>query len=245
MNFILVLFKSEFTAKTQKKIKGVPTERRAKLIPNLFSKTIKNINKFHPNSNIHVLTDEPCENYQNIIFHIKKIDKNYKAKLEIFSLLSEPAMYMDLDILMLRPFSEEHMNPNCDFNLFHSYKEKLNYFSEFPITTEVAYNSGVIWVNKPNKKITEELQYYQRKFFNNLEKISKYNGFLNNDEYPIALFIDKHKLKMQTFKDVNVPRHLINFEEIEKCQSVHYNNENNKYLLIQEWQYFNNRTLLL
>lgn len=153
MNFILVNYQNRYD--------------KTKLIQyyennNLFHKIIiKQINKFHPNSNIHIVTDVKTKDKGNLFYHyIENLEKNNYAKLNVLDLLDEPSIYLDNDIILNKPFNLPITDNS--FNLFQEYKD----YSKLPENMRLYkhYNTGIVQINKPDKHIAKEIRNLKDKF---------------------------------------------------------------------------------
>ena len=234
-NFILIYFEKNDYTPDNERVKGRPTERRAKLIPLQKEFMVKRLRYLYPKSTIHILTDQVVSSNENqVIYHYQPFEKNYQAKLEVFGLLDEPAMFIDLDVLLIKKFEIDLTSAQA-FNLYTAYPLNLDLMSSKATDITEVYNSGVIWINQPNKNLVEELKHIQKTHFSDLQKIAVNNGVLYNDEYPITILSKRTSSEMLLINDVNVPRHrLSSFQEVAKQQSVHYNGNQNKYLMMLE-----------
>jgi hypothetical protein len=192
-----------------------------------FEIAVNQIKSFYPEAVIHVITDEPKQSNDLIYHYIKGLEKNNYAKLHVLDLLDEPAIYMDTDILLLKRF-EDLPDVEC-FNLFQEYLDTSAIPKHMQEYTH--YNTGVIWIPKPNKEIAKEIRLVRNNFL-----IHK-NGWVN-DEYPISWVVNKLGLKMVKRNDVNYYRSkIVSFNDLFKYQSVHYTGSDFlKNLLLEEYK---------
>jgi hypothetical protein len=209
MNFILVHFKTEYgLARLNDYYKDVD------LFHNLI---IKQIDKLYKDEGykIHVLTNVDIPSSNKVIYHYSDtLEPSNYAKLRIFGLLNEPAMYLDNDIILLKKFEEKHLVTDNAFNLFQEYDVALpkgmpSWMLEYP-----HYNSGIVWIPRPNEEITKAL-------FNIVKYFPVFESGWGVDEFPIAYFIEAFGLKMQTFKEVNAYRKSTKLP-LKECQTIHY-----------------------
>ncbi|MHA1948299.1 MAG: hypothetical protein ACW99G_03525 [Candidatus Thorarchaeota archaeon] len=191
---------------------------------------IKQISKLYPGSKIHVITDDKDrKSYGNVVFHHKDPIPGHLIKLYAYSLLDEPAMYTDTDIIFMSKFTNRHLICSGNFNVYNrrSYETKelpLQQFSDkkLPCDVEYHYNAGVIWIPEPDKKVTDSLFNMHYEYFSNNRRIAAYGGCENSDEYPLALYIAQNRLGMNICNDVCKNRAGIDWIDREKYQSLHY-----------------------
>ena len=207
MNFILVHFKVDYTIP-----KLIDYYKDLDLFHDLM---IKQIYALYDDFEIHVITnvDKPSNN--KVTYHyLPDLEKSNYAKLLMFGLLDKPAMYLDNDIILLRKFAEEHLPEENDFNLYQQFDVPIPdgyppFMYDYP-----HYNSGMIWIPRPNKQITEVLQKIKDKF-------PKHEGDWTADEYPINYFIYAFAMKMKLFPEVNAYRKSTKIP-LKDCHSIHY-----------------------
>jgi len=208
MNFILVNYKHNFYQNNLLKYYQM-TEQRHKFM-------LKQIDRLYDHYHIHVITNlnNTDEANVNITYHrILDLECNNYSKLRVFGLLTEPAMYVDNDILLTRRFAQEELVCDTPFNIFTEYN-KPNLLPK-KLRSYTHYNTGIIWIPRPDKEISKELLYMKKEF-----DIHD-NGWVN-DEYPISYFIKDNNLKMSTIDAVNEYREEISFNQIFDFQSIHY-----------------------
>jgi hypothetical protein len=193
-----------------------------------FLLAVRQIKKIYHDAVIHVITNRPQKKDGLLYHYFPNLENNNYAKLHIFDLLDEPALYMDTDVLLLKRF-ENLPDVEC-FNLFQEYKNSM--FLPEHMQGYTHYNTGIVWIPQPSKEIAEEIKDAKDKFL-----IHK-NGWLN-DEYPISWIVNKLKLKMITSKHVNCYRSSLScFNEVLKNQSVHYTGSKYyKNLLLEEYRF--------
>jgi hypothetical protein len=189
---------------------------------------IKQLNRVYEKPRIHVLTNRKLEPKPNVIYHIDEgIEQSNYAKLYVFGLLDEPAMYIDNDILINRPFEAKHM-PDVPFNIFQPYHSQNQHSLPERMRCYPHFNTGIIWIGQPSNVLMHEIMFYRDLFRNYPEWV--------NDEFPISYYIMKKKLEMQLDPSVNQYREDVNTkEERDKCQSVHYTGKEFKDLLVPEY----------
>ena len=205
----------------------------------LFDRSVTRIQKLYPKAHIHVLTNEEGCNTDMITYHHMGFVSNHICKFQIYGLLTEPAMYVDCDVMIIRPFEERHL-AGAPFNCFTADGGvDLQQFTpkKLPIKTVTFYNAGLIWIPGPNKTIVDELQQIHEEYFNDIDFQRNHNKWSYSDEYSLSYYIAKHGLKMNLFWDVNAPRQAI--QKLDKgavhaYQSIHYTGIRAKSLLYKE-----------
>lgn len=222
MNFILVNYKNDYCIK---KLADYYTHS-----DKFFLLSIRQIKKIYPDAVIHVIADRLMKSNDFICHYIENLEKNNYAKLNIFDLLDEPALYIDTDVLLIKRF-ENLPNEEC-FYLFQEYQE-LSLLPKF-MQKYTHYNTGVVWIPKPNKEISKQIKAVKNNFL-----IHK-NGWVN-DEYPISWIVHKLKMKMVKNSNINCFRSSIScFKDVLNYQTVHYTgNEYYKNLFLQEYNLLN------
>lgn len=208
MNFILVHFKTEYE---QPKVIEYYKDLEA-----MHELMLVQLTSLYPKCTIHVITNEHKENTANVVYHYRETNTNY-AKLHMFSLLDEPAMYVDCDIILLRPWEEKHLQAEGAFTLYQPFDVGLP--KGFPEQYEFMYqyqhyNSGMIWIPRPDKAMSELLTQMTSRF-------PVHEGGWVADEYPINYFIYAMGWKMNLFPDVNAYRKSTKIP-LAECQSLHY-----------------------
>lgn len=224
-NFILV--------KYTKKTVAIPDHNEL-----MFRTMLEQLNYFYPYSTIHIITNEKHKDTAKLIWHYDlDLETSHITKLKIYGLLTRPAMYIDNDILLIRPFEKKHLSSTAPFNLYqYSARRSLQSLCSKNLewNSDKQYNCGIVWIARPNKQIVTELQDIRNNYFNNKELIERQHVFYNNDEHPVSYFVSKYNLKMKMFREVNA------FRYKEKnpfdMQSIHYTGIKNKTLFTEEYK---------
>lgn len=220
MNFILVNYTNDYKLSSNLGNYYRDNQKRYEII-------IKRLKKLYPECKIHVITDKKnLHNVESYIF--PNLPRNNFAKLYIFGLLNEPAIYIDNDILLIKKFLPDDLKTENAFNLFAEYRNAdYKSLSKFIKLKYKHYNTGVVFVNKPDKNITKEMLHLSKDFL-----IHK-NGWVN-DEYVISYYVHKYNLNMNLSNKINKYRSDIKFNELLSYQSVHYTGES-KELFFKEY----------
>lgn len=186
----------------------------------------KQIRILYPKTKIHILTNKKISlQDENLTFHYFKEHDDLLTKYKVLNLIDEPAMYLDLDILLNKKFSENHLDTEFPFNLFRRYKGNLPAIQKIPGLSHIknAYNSGIIWVKHPIQNIEFELYSINKKYFSDQSFLSEYKVLSGNDEHAISTYIANNNFTMKTFEEVSKPRDEIsNINQLKNYQSVHY-----------------------
>lgn len=212
----------------------------------LFYRTIEQINYFHPKAHIHVLTNENLISTNNISYYIfNEVWSNLLCKFKLYSLINEPAMYVDLDVIFNKPLPTMCLYQKYPFYFFNvSWGENIKNYTnkKLPANDNITYNSGVTWINKPNKNLTDQLLELQEKYFNDGDALLAKNLWPYNDEHALSLLSSINKYKMPLSDSINVSRNklseTINFDTIKNLQSVHYTGIKTKQKMIKEYDLY-------
>ncbi len=201
--------------------------------------SIQRISKLYPKSKIHILTNEKIvfnENEYEIFQHVNKdLPRNHLAKLKIYSLLNEPCMYMDSDILLNRQFSEDDLRCSSRFKLFRgSLMPRIaNYLH---LDNFKLHNAGIVWIKEPGVDLTDSFEQIHQEIFSDHMQLSQHGLNENVDEFSIAYWCMKNNLQMETEDLVGKPRGQIDhFVNVPKYQSVHYMHLEFKLKFIKEF----------
>ena len=178
----------------------------------LTSRIIYQIKSFYPRANIHVLTNETGT--LPVVYHVMKdLPLNNLCKLFIYGILDRPCMFVDSDIMLVKPFEPKHVDTDNEFLLYSSYKPE-GYSENYP-----HYNTGVVWINKPSCRIVDELLRINQTY----DDPYKWHY---NDEYPVSRYVFDKNMKMYQGNDVNVYRSLVcdleHMKGFDRYQSIHY-----------------------
>jgi hypothetical protein len=201
-----------------------------------FLKMVNQIRRFYPKTRIHVLTNMEDQPVSDLIYHKKNFWPDHTCKFLLYNLLDRPAMYIDTDILLLKPFQEKHM-AGRPFNCFAiSLLENLQEMSSkpLPVPVNAIYNAGLMWIAEPSQKIVDEITTLHHTYFSDQRFMSNHNKWSCVDEYALSLYIAINKLNMLLDDKTNVPRHRIQ-KPHRKYQSIHYTGIRTKELFQQEF----------
>lgn len=182
---------------------------------------IEQIKSLYPESKINLMTNTDLSP-EGCVIHKMNIASNHTAKLEIYSLLDEPAMYLDCDIIMQRRFNEKELSCEGNFKLYSLSKQiDLSGFASQPIESKKynVYNAGVVWIPKPSKEITLELQTIEKDIFGDKKKITDAGEWPYNDEYALGYYLEKRNQEFEKSKTVNVLNWWSTQQDV---QSTHY-----------------------
>jgi hypothetical protein len=208
----------------------------------MLKKTINQLNFFYPKSKIHLMTNVKDNLVDNVVYHRIDFESNNTAKFYIYSLLDKPAMYLDLDIIMRSPFNICHLPMENNFNFYSmSFIGDLQEMSKktLPVKTKEVFNAGIAWIPRPSKDITNELIDINNSYFSDVDYMLEHGKWPCVDEYALAVYIEKHKIKMNLVDKINKLRHQIKKEDIKKYQTIHYNGIIGKELYDKEFSEIN------
>lgn len=222
-NFILIYYEKDklnhFELKRHEKYNpNLPIDFRLKIHKNLINLCIKRIKDLYPKATIHLITDKK-RNWTNVIEHVFDNMNDHTAKFAMYGLLNDPAMYIDSDVLLVKPFSKKHLDIDSPINPYD-----FNHINTFIWNGEVYnhYHSGVVYVKNPSQAMQKEIEYLYNVAFKDTDIL---DGKSINDEYAMSMFISKRKLNITIFPgEVNVMYHerFNDLKEMMKCQSIHY-----------------------
>jgi len=216
----------------------------------LFAIALEQINRLYPHAHIHVLTNEYRKDNNGVTYHHRDFPPTHYAKFYIYGLLKEPGMYMDLDILLLRRFDPKHLLCEGPFNMYGvTGPWDLKELASEPVLVNVdaMYNSGVVWIPKPNEDIVQGLLEIRRKYFSDPEPFRKKGKWFMADEYDTSLYIHLHNIKLRFHPEVNAPRQKVfdvadpNLQGqliLKDCQSLHYAGINLKPMFFKDYKKF-------
>ena len=176
---------------------------------------IEQIGRVYDDYKIHVITNVDRPSTNRVIYHYSDmVEPSNYAKLRMFGLLDEPAMYMDNDIILMRKFEDKHLKTDNAFNMFQEYDVALPkgmppWMLEYP-----HYNSGVVWIPKPDPEITKAM-------FQIVKYFPVFESGWGVDEFPMAYFIHSFGMKMNTFPEVDAYRKSTKVP-LTECQTIHY-----------------------
>lgn len=174
----------------------------------MFRKMLQQLNCHYPDSFIHVLTNEKMSATSNKMkIHTVEFAPNHCCKFLLYGLLTEPAIYLDCDIVIKRKFHQHEME---SFNPFRMYNiSSITEYSKLSpkINNRITiYNAGIITIKEPNEKLTKELQGIEATYFSNKEFISKNGLWPYNDEYATSYYIFKNNLQFEPNSTVALPK---------------------------------------
>ena len=230
-NFIIIKYKKD-------KLDMVVATEQQDLYLNcqdsLFDKMILQIRHHYPESNIHVLTnyDFKCD---GVIFHKINFKPNHCCKFLLYSLLDEPAMYIDCDVLMLRRFNESELETVHPFKFYNISRQlDLSKISKNISGALTIYNAGIIWIPRPDKKITQDMQQIESDFFSDKDFCIKNEEWPYNDENAASLYVRNNNIYFEKSDTVGV----IEFGINQSVQSIHYTGLENKRYFEEDYRRF-------
>ena len=205
------------------KVAKKPLDKHIEIHEKLFWQLAKQIRVIYPKSTLHVIKNKSIPNKNGIVFHALSVPSSHMAKLEMYGLIEEPAMYIDTDVLLISKFTKQHIDVCGPFNYYslnNSFNDvQLHAKKKLPIQMRFMYNAGMVWISKPSKKSVEDMKCLHEEYFNSLEVEEKI-GFQIGDEHCASLYSLMNRIEMNLYPEINVLRR--NVQEFEKCQSVHY-----------------------
>src|SRR6185437_2749005 len=118
-----------------------------------YNALLEQLRQMYPTSTVHVITNEKFSDYGQVVcHHFPDMPDDHHCKYEAFGLLDEPAMFLDTDLIIVRPFEKKHIECAGPFNFYRNsgiviplYKITDNPpFLEFPRIT-----GGITWIKEP------------------------------------------------------------------------------------------------
>jgi len=199
----------------------------------LLKNQIKSISKLYPDSKIHVLTNMHLD-ANNVFLHHEDLPSNHLCKFKIYSLLDEPAMFLDTDVCLKRPFDVKHLKCNEYFNLYNKYMLDHQILSpkKLPFRVLEGFNTAAVWIPFPDKSVTSDLIRIHNEFFSDLDFLSSKNRWGNNDEPAVSFYVRKHGLRMNLCPEVAGDVHTLSLTI--DYQSIHYPGIEAKKRLLEE-----------
>jgi hypothetical protein len=186
---------------------------------------VRQLRHYHPNASIHLLTNQRRQEEGVIVHYKPHLHRGHLSKFRVFSLLDRPAMYLDCDIILTRPFEQKHIKTNNPFFLYYWYPWPPFYHYKH-------YNGGMIWIQRPDVALTK--------------KLWQIHGSLGNpsfnEEYAISRFAYNNKLKMYPNSDVNVPRNAV--KQLLSPQTIHYAGRDNKRYYHRDFEFVKRKKLV-
>jgi hypothetical protein len=228
-NFILIYYTRDQLTEFEKinhdrYHKNLPKDFRLNIHKKLLNLSCSRIKELYPKSEIHLISNQKTE--LPVTHHIfENMEKQHTTKLLMYGLLNEPAMYIDNDVLLVRPFNINHLEVESPINPYNLNYRKI--FTHKSIQYQY-YSASVVYIKNPCKIMQQEMQnLHNEEFFlnNNTEKNDDHPLSMYNDEYSMSMYIQKNNFKIKLFtNEVNVGRMRIENEnrKIQDFQSVHY-----------------------
>lgn len=186
----------------------------------MFQKMVQQLNSHYPDSFVHVLTNEKMSLVNNKMkIHNIEFESNHCCKFLLYSLLAEPAIYLDCDIVIKRKFRQHEIESSNTFRMYNI-SSTMDYSKLSPkIKNEITtYNAGVIAIKEPDVKLTKELQSIEANYFSEKEFISNNKLWPYNDEYATSYYIFKNKIQFEANDTVALP----NGKYQHDVQSIHH-----------------------
>lgn len=182
----------------------------------LLQKLSNQIKVLYPKATLHIITNEDHQNKGNIHFHKFDFAPSHVAKNYMYGLLDEPAMYIDADVILVRKFTKKELSIDYPYTYFGGISggniKKLAK-KPTPCDVEKIYNAGMVWIQKPNKKITESMMNLHFEYFDNYDV---------SDEASATLYTHLNNIQIIPNFKINRSRSEIDEDEILHHQSVHY-----------------------
>lgn len=206
----------------------------------LLAHAVTSLRTHHPQSTIHLLTnaDAPAD-LGLVVHHRPDLPKNNLSKLEVFRLLDRPFMYMDIDVQVNRPFTDDHAVCLGDspFSMFSYTSKRMDYsqLTPFSLPFRVAprYNSGVMYVKWPSNRLYKRLMDISEMFSPDYYTNRPTGLGIPQDEVPISWLVATKKYNMPIRDDTNKWYFFCKDDELHLPQSVHFVGLEGKYRMRQ------------
>ena len=185
-------------------------EPTSKFFARMLRLMLMQLDYWYPEAKVHILSNKKLADTKQVVCHHEPTLKPcWSSKFLIYGLLDRPAMYLDLDVLLVRPFSAQDLLTDYNFKVFWSSGPLYFGYNH--------YNNAVVWIPRPDKEITRRLAL-----------INQLYGFWKggepwhaNDEFATSRYIYNNGWYMPTNGRVNVPKKLAG-NYFHWFQSVHY-----------------------
>lgn len=240
-NFIMIYYErdrlTEFEKVNHQRYNSdKPKDFRLNVHRRLIELSKSRIRELYPKSEIHLIVDKKY-NFEGVTEHVfEDMSPEHTSKLLMYNLLDEPAMYMDSDVLLVKPFDKSHIEVESPINPYNLNHRKVFDWNgqKYPY-----YSASVVYVSQPSEKIQREIQELHEKEFLYIKGTLGIKGGTHpltstNDEFSMSLYINQQGWEIKLFPDeVNVGRIRAAKEgglpRIMKCQSVHYSGPKHLY----------------
>lgn len=190
----------------------------------LFRIMVEQLRRFHPRSVIHVLTNDFSFDFKGLEIHKKPFHCDHRAKFLLYGLLDHPALYLDCDIILMRPFVLNCMS--MPINLFAVTRQfDLQTISRktLPSPANTIYNAGIVWIGSPSREMAEAVENLHDEHFSDCDFIRSRRMWPTNDEYALSLYVRKIGVDVRLSSTINVHRNkLDNIQNAGRLQSIHY-----------------------
>ena len=182
----------------------------------LMNQLSKQIKILYPKAILHIITNEDHVDRDNLRFHRYDFAPSHLAKNYMYGLLDEPAMYIDADVLLIRKFTKKELATEFPYTYFGgisggNFKKLAK--KPIPVDVERIYNAGMVWIPKPDKKITQNMMNLHFEYFDNYDI---------SDEASATLYTHLNEIKINGNSEINRSRAEISEQDILTHQSVHY-----------------------
>jgi hypothetical protein len=217
--FILVNYKKPIDA--MKFYDGAPEDAMhyLEMQDRMLQQMIFQINYWYPKTEIHLITNRDVAPGGTTI-HRLPIANNHTAKFQVFGLLDKPAMYLDCDIVIRKKFPVDALWSNTPFRMYGVTRRfNLQSISPKPIGVDAfnQYNSGILWIPEPDKKITDDIMSIHNEFFSNPEFIVSKKEWPLSDEYALSVYVTQNGWQFHHKNGIGESP-----PAAADCQSVHY-----------------------
>jgi len=246
-NFILIRYKrnkwDNMPPSIHKKYASMNMQEWDDVQESLYQQQIKQLKTIYPKCVIHLLTNDISRVDPNVVIHcFPNLNSNHVSKLKVYGLISEPAMYLDNDIIINRKWNNEQLPTQNPMNMYvrsPDYDIQALASKNLPIQINHHYNAGIIWIPKPSKKLSDDLFSIHEEYFSDKSKIMNQGKWADSDELPVALYAAQHKITMKLDNTISVSR--INLNDFHQPQSIHYTgiDINIKKLCLKEYKTMN------
>lgn len=197
------------------------------------------LKKMYPLATVHVITDEKFEDRGQVVcHHFPDMPKNHNCKFEAFGLLDEPAMFLDNDLVIVRPWEQKHIECAGPINFYRRDTRMIplaQVADDVPFPEFQRHVGGITYIKNPSKDLVAELKGIRERYFSNQDRMFAARLWMDNEEHTLSFFVRYHSIPMSLWDEINYDRKwLAGFDEIRNYHTVHWTGMD-KALFLEEY----------
>jgi hypothetical protein len=124
--------------------------------PWYFSDTLARVRLLYPKAQFHLLTNVDEEVPGFTVHYRPDMPNSYQARFHLFGLLDRPAMHLDMDIYLIRPFTSSQLSGKEPFKFFTWVSHWMRLYKPLPKEFSRHYNGGMIWLRYAGQRLCRE-----------------------------------------------------------------------------------------